>query len=148
MKGRTLHSVLRLVDEWHKQLGKQSKVPTLAWTGCKIGEFEFVEGTDHVGNMRRWIITELLNNVELLEEGRRMRHCVATYAESCAKKRTAIWSMKIENNEGRKHVLTIEVDLMTKTICQVRGRCNRLPKEHEKEVIRRWAAQQGIRVGR
>jgi len=89
----------------------------------------------------------LLNNVDLLDEGHRMRHCVATYLGSCAKKRSAIWSMKIENNEGRKHVLTIEVDLMTKTICQIRGRCNRLPKEHEKEIIRRWAAQEGIGVG-
>jgi hypothetical protein len=146
MKGRTLRSVLRLVEEWHKQLGKQAKALTLAWPRCRIGEFEYTEGSDHLGNMRHWTITELLNNVELLEEGRRMRHCVATYAETCAKRQSAIWSLKIENGEGRKPVLTIEVDLPTKTICQVRGRCNRLPKDHEIAVIRRWMAREGIRM--
>jgi len=146
LKGRTLRSLLRLVEEWHKQLGKQTKGLTLAWPRSRIGEFEYMEGSDHLGNLRRWTITELLNNVELLEEGRRMRHCVATYAETCAKRQSAIWSLKIESDDGRKPVLTIEVDLPTKTICQIRGRCNRLPKDHEIAVIRRWMAQEGIRM--
>jgi hypothetical protein len=96
--------------------------------------------------LRLWWITERLNNVELLEEGRRMRHCVATYAGICAKRQSAIWSMKIENDEGRKPVLTIKVDLPTKTICQIRGRCNRLPKDHEIAIIRCWMARVGIRM--
>jgi PcfJ-like protein len=146
MKGRTLRSMLRLVNEWHKQLGKQQDVPTVAWRRCKIGEFQLIEGVNHLGNMRRWTITELLNNVELLDEGRRMRHCVATYAEACSKRRIAIWSLRVENNEGLKPVLTIETDLHTKTVCQIRGRCNRLPKAREKGIIGRWATQEGMRM--
>ena len=74
-----------------------------------------------------------------------MRHCVGTYAERCAKKRTSIWSMQVENQRGRRRVLTIEVDLPKRTICQARRKCNRLPKAGEREVMERWAAQEGLK---
>ena len=97
--------------------------------------------------MRVWTITEILTSPALFLEGQAMRHCVATYAERRILRQTSIWSMQVENRRGRHRVLTIEVDLPKKTVCQARGRCNRLPQVVEKELMERWAAQEGLKVG-
>jgi len=74
-----------------------------------------------------------------------MRHCVAAHAKFCARQQTSIWSMQIENQCGRT-VLTIELDPAQRTICQARRKCNRLPQTAELEVMKRWAAQEGLKV--
>jgi len=63
-----------------------------------------------------------------------------------AGRQTSIWSMQVENRRGRHRVLTIEVDLATKMVCQVRRKCSRLPQPSEREVVERWAAQEGLKV--
>lgn len=146
MKGRTVTSILRQVEEWHRQLGQEATEPDLAWGHSRFKEFQLVEGSEVLQNMRVWTITELLSSRELFLEGQAMRHCVATYALRCAKKQTSIWTMQVENRQGRHRVLTIEVDLANRMICQARKKCNRLPQVAEKEVISRWAAQEGLRV--
>jgi hypothetical protein len=146
MKGRTVTSLLRQVEEWHKQLGQETGAPSRCWRHSPVKDFRLVEGSPALGNMRAWTITELLTNQALVVEGRAMRHCVATYAERCAGRQTSIWSMQVENQQGRHRVLTIEVDLPRRTICQARGKCNRLPRAVEREVVRRWTAQEGLKV--
>ena len=81
MKGRTVGSILRQVEEWHKQLGHDMSQPTLSWLRSPFKDFRLVEGSEALGNMRVWTITELLTSRALFVEGRAMRHCVATYAE-------------------------------------------------------------------
>jgi hypothetical protein len=96
--------------------------------------------------MRVWTIRELLTSQELFLEGRVLRHCVATYAVQCAKKLTSIWSMQLENCQGKHRVVTIELDLANRMICQARMKCNKLPQAAEMEVITMWAAQEGLRI--
>ncbi|HEV8060548.1 MAG TPA: PcfJ domain-containing protein [Gemmataceae bacterium] len=91
-------------------------------------------------------ITELLTSKALFLEGRAMRHCVATYVKFCASRLSSIWSMQMENQTGLHRVLTIEVDLSHKTICQVRGKCNRPAQAAEREIMERWAGQEGLKV--
>jgi hypothetical protein len=146
MKGRTVASILRQVEEWHKQLGREPHQPSLSWRHSPFRDFRLVEGSEALGDMRVWTISELLTGRALFLEGQAMRHCVATYAERCAKRRTSIWSMQVENERGRRRVLTIEVDLPKRTICQARRKCNRLPQVVEREVMERWAAQEGLKV--
>ena len=71
---------------------------------------------------------------------------VATYAERCVHCQTSIWSMQVENQRGRHLVFTIEEELLKRTVCQARGRCNRLPQVVERELMERWAAQEGLKV--
>jgi PcfJ-like protein len=96
--------------------------------------------------MREWTITELLTSRALFTEGRAMRHCVATYVERCFRGQTSIWSMQVENQCGQHRVLTIEMDLPKRTICQVRGKCNRLPQAAERGIVENWAARVGLTV--
>jgi hypothetical protein len=146
MKGRTVVSVLRQVEEWHKQLGQGANQTSLSWRHSPFKNFRLVEGSDALGNMRVWTITELLTSRALFLEGQAMRHCVATYIDRCARRQTSIWSMQVENQRGRHRVLTIEVDVAKRMVCQARRKCNRLPQAVERELMERWAAQEGLKV--
>jgi hypothetical protein len=146
MKGRTVASVLRQVEEWHQQLGQDTNQPCLSWRHSPFKDYRLVEGSEALGNMRAWTITELLTSRALFLEGRAMRHCVASYADRCARRQTSIWSVQVEDQRGRHRVMTVEVDLPRRTVCQARRKCNRLPQAAEREVMERWAAQEGLKV--
>jgi hypothetical protein len=146
MKGRTIASICRLVEEWHKQLGLDAHQRSLSWRHSPFRDFRLVEGNEDKGNMRVWTITEILSARDLFLEGKAMRNCVATYTKSCARQQTSIWSMQVENRQGKHRVLTIEVDLLKRKVCQVRRKCNRLPLANEQEAMKQWTAQEGLAV--
>jgi hypothetical protein len=147
MKGRTVASILRQVEEWHKELGKEENRPTIMWRHSPIREFRFIEGSEELGNMRAWKISELLSTRALFLEGQAMRHCVAVYGDECVRRKVSIWSMQVETHQGQHRALTIEVDMPTRTIWQVRGKCNRMPSFCERAIVERWAAVEGLIIG-
>jgi hypothetical protein len=145
LKGRTAASLLRQMQEWHGRLRKEPNRPDLSWPPSGIGMFEWTEGAPESNTFRRWTVMELLSRRELFEEGRAMRHCVASYDNSCAFGGTSIWSLGVERIAGRrKRAVTIEVTNRSKVICQARGKANRLPGEKEMGLLRRWAAQEEL----
>jgi hypothetical protein len=143
MKGRTPASLLRLVDAWHGSLPAK-KQPLVDWPRSEIAPLEFVEGSVSAGNRRTWTTTELLTTKALVDEGRIMCHCVATYARSCAHGQTSIWTLEVDEAGGRRKVLTLEVNRASKVICQARGKRNALPSEKHLNVLRRWAEHAGL----
>jgi hypothetical protein len=146
MKGRTVASILRQVEEWHKELGRDTNQPSITWIHAPFHDFRLVQGEEALGNMRVWTITEILTSRELFLEGQAMRHCVATYKDRCVRRQVSIWSMQVETQRGRLRVLTIEVDILKRTVCQARGKCNRLPSVSERAIVERWAEVEGLRV--
>lgn len=147
MKGRTASMLLRQMRQWHADLRKVPQRPQLQWLESGFGSFDWTEGTSAADTLRRWTIIELLSRKELHDEGQAMRHCVASYDNSCAFGGTSIWSLGIERHFGRrKRVLTIEVANRTRSIRQLRGKANRLPTEKEMNVVRRWAAQANLHL--
>ena len=146
MRRRTPETLLRQVEEWHGELGRESKGRELEWHGSEIGEFHLLEGNEESRNMKFWSIRELLSSDELIDEGRALRHCVSTYARSCHTGRSSIWSLEIEDENGRRKILTIEVTPREKVIRQVRGRRNRLPTPKEKDLLSKWAEQEGLKL--
>ena len=149
MRGRTPETLLRQVEEWHRQLGrlgKDVKSGELAWPGSQIGEFHYLEGNEKIQNMKIWSIRELLSMDELIDEGRVMQHCVRSYGQSCHIGRSSIWSMEIEDENGRRKILTIEVAPREKVIRQVRGKRNRSATPKEKDLLERWAAREGLQL--
>lgn len=145
MKGRTPETLLRQVENWHRQLGRESRSGNFQWVHSPIKDFQWVEGTIKNKNMKTWRIRELLNSKELIAEGRAMRHCVASYAHSCKSGRSSIWSMTMEDYDGINKLLTIEVG-NREVISQVRGLYNRRPTEKEKSIIRRWAEKEKLEL--
>ena len=146
MQRRTPETLLRQVEAWHGALGRESKSRELEWHGSGIGEFHLLEGSEVSRNMKFWSIRELLSSDELIDEGRALRHCVSTYARSCHTGRSSIWTMEIEDENGRRKILTIEVAPRERVIRQVRGRRNRLPTPKEKDLLGQWAEQEGLQL--
>ena len=96
--------------------------------------------------MKVWRIRELLSSSELIAEGRAMRHCVASYSRSCYNGICSIWTVDVETEEGTEKLLTVEVATASNLIRQVRGKRNRRPTEKEKEILQRWAMQEGLEL--
>ena len=146
MRRRTPETLLRQVEAWHGELGREAKGGELEWFGSEIGEFHTLEGSAEARNMKFWSIRELLSSDELIDEGRALGHCVSTYARSCHTGRSSIWSLEIEDENGRRKILTIEVAPQAKLIRQVRGKRNRSATPKEKNLLGRWAEQEGLRL--
>jgi hypothetical protein len=107
---------------------------------------------------RIWTVTELRNNRDLLNEGRKQRHCVYSYVHWCVAGRSAIFSLRgyrkriagytdegqllWDKTEERTRI-TIEVNSQ-RAVVQVRGLLNRLPNEEEKRILRHWAGEYGL----
>lgn len=146
MKGRTSKALWRQVVEWQKARGMQGKKPSLRWSRSEIGEFRLPESGTAGGPGRVWMIRELLTSRELRTEGNAMHHCVAGFVGLCLRRRASIWSMTVEDGEGRRRVLTIEVDPKTKEVVQASRCCNAEPRPKDREILGIWAERQRLKV--
>lgn len=146
MKGRTPDTLLRQVENWHRRLGKESRGGDLKWIKSKYADFRHVEGRAVSRNMKVWTIRELLSSKELIAEGRKQCHCVATYVRSCLSGQTSIWTMDVQATQTQQKLLTIELHHPTKSIRQVRGLRNRMATNGEMNVVRRWAHKEGLSI--
>jgi hypothetical protein len=142
MKGRTPESLLKAMREWHLSLAKGWNLTVPAWQPSGFPPFVLEELADDGG--RIYAVVEILTSQELIEEGRVMRHCAASYAGSCASGRTSIWSLRKQIENGRViRLATIEVSNKQRRIVQVRRRCNRLPSAGDLAVLRQWGDAYG-----
>lgn len=146
MHGRTPETLLRQVEKWHRQLGRESRGGDLHWRKSIINDYESVEGNARNSNMKIWTIRELLNSKELIAEGRTQHHCVATYARSGFDGKSSIWTMDVKDINGGRKMVTIEVNSKSRTICQIRGKRNRLPTPMEMNIVRRWAQKEALTI--
>ncbi len=144
MRGRTPETLMRQVENWHRQLGQESRGGNLQWRKSKISDYRFVEGNTRRSNMKSWSIRELLSSKELIAEGRAQNHCVASYARSCFVGNNSIWTLDRTDSGGTTKMVTIELALPTQKISQIRGKRNRLPTAAEMDVIRRWANKENL----
>ncbi|MDH5178321.1 MAG: PcfJ domain-containing protein [Gammaproteobacteria bacterium] len=148
MRGRTPESLLRQVDNWHTRLGKATRHGKLQWVKSRVHDYQFVEGTEKGKNLKTWLFRELLSSDELIDEGRKLGHCVATYASNCYSGNTSIWSLEMQDRTTKMKLLTIEVRNTNRTVYQIRGLRNRLATEREMAVIRRWIAERNLMLSR
>jgi hypothetical protein len=149
MKNRDPHTLLQLVEAWHAQLrtdriNQRHSVPV--WESCGIPPYAKKEEEDFVQ------IVELTTCVELKDEGKAMRHCVYSYADSCAKKRCAIFSLRLcdKNNNVLNRYATIEVSLAQghKKVVQIRKVCNKNPTAEDMGYIRSWAKKNSLNMSK
>ncbi len=139
--GRTLDAMLRDVEVWQAARPRSASCvvwPPSRWRG-------FVYDIDDFKGRVRWSVVELVNSEQLAQEGRAMRHCVGTYARRCAHGGSTIWSLRRRDDDKQERpVLTVEVDPHTATIVQMRGLANQRATGWPLEVVRMWAAREGI----
>ena len=87
---------------------------------------------------------ELHNGAALYAEGKAMRHCVYTYLDKCRSRESSLWSLRLKTCEGDKRIATIEVNLRSRSIIQVRAQWNRKPGLQSSYVIHQWARSVGL----
>jgi hypothetical protein len=149
MARRTPESLLRQVEDWHGALRKMRSNEQHMWRSSGFKGITVRTGPkDDPQSQTFWTVRELLTSQELFEEGRRLKHCVATYARSCAAGACSIWSMTRQfGDEARAQpMLTIEVDRKG-IIVQARGLANRWPTDQEHNVLDTWMRESGLRPG-
>ncbi|MEM6691969.1 MAG: PcfJ domain-containing protein [Planctomycetota bacterium] len=141
--GRSLMSLRRHMTNWREERLKEIPVcqESPKWKRADIAPFRQMAGESI------WTIDELLSDRELRVEGSIMQHCVATYIRECARRKTTIWSMKIQQGERRRRELTIEVNPESRTILQAKGKRNAIPSSTAVRVLREWAEQERLKLG-
>jgi hypothetical protein len=144
MKGRDPESMLRQVEAWHRQTGREKKGQFAQWPASGIKGFYSKNDRENVVRM----IQEICTQKELVTEGRTMRHCVGSYAGPCAQGRASIWKFEEISSAGIEKRLTIEVDNRQRTIIQARGKYNAIATSSDKYWLTQWAREAGLGVSR
>lgn len=152
MQGRTASSVVKLSNEWHLQMQQAKLGKHIQWHGLGIADWSYEDKSEV------WFVTELRDNKELVNEGRKQKHCVYSYVQRCVEGRSFIFSIRgcrkiaadytdegqpIWDRQFETRRVTVEVS-PSRTVVQVRGPSNRPPIPEEREVLRRWAGEKGI----
>lgn len=143
-EGRTLASMIRLSNEWHRDIAiKKNHQVFASWDGLSIPDWE----RDDEQTDRRWNVYQLRNSKELNREGTVQCHCVSGYHSQCSSGYTSIFTLHSLDKIGteRKHV-TIQVTNSNRCVVQVRGKFNRAADKSETRVVRSWASENGLQI--
>jgi len=135
LKGRTSKSVTRAIINWHEASDYVEKIKLLKlkWNGSNLKETRLEqEGINY-------LIKEITNGKELFSESEKMKHCVFSYIECCARGYTSIWSLKKKVNSTYSPHITIEV--RNNNVIQIAGKRNRQINHMELEVIEKWVKE-------
>lgn len=149
MSRRAPESLLRQVENWHGELRVQRASDKRFWKASRISSFNARTGpADRPEDQVHWTVSELLSGQDLIDEGRRMKHCVATYAESCIRGSISIWSLKQRRGVQDRSdlLLTIAIDAK-RNMVEARGFRNRWPTAQEKGVLEAWMRKAELKPG-
>ncbi len=142
LKGRTLATLRRRMEDWHRALRRSNAIGGGAWSGSPLPDVDYATGKDH--HRAIWRFRQIKTGNELFREGERMHHCVASYKFACMQGHISIWSLASEYPIGRHNRgVTMEVTKDGR-IVQCRGFANRLPHGNEVTMAKRWADEHGL----
>ena len=144
MKGRSLESVRRKSEEWHRHMIKTQQIGGGTWSGMDVPNWTATSGPKD--NKTTWRVEQITSGNALVKEGREMRHCVAGYKNRCMAGATAIFSMHSSSPINSRRNLTIEVRTVGRTVVQARGKANRRATRQEINVLRTWAHANDMNV--
>lgn len=146
MARRNPEALLRQVDRWHAELSDLRSAARHSWTASPYSGMQLTTGpADTPERQVRWSLREIVTSGELFDEGRRMRHCVASYLASCSAGHVSIWSLKRQGHLAAEPTRSLTVSVMSGKVSEARGLANRLPTEQEWSVLRRWMRREGLK---
>jgi hypothetical protein len=145
LDGRTVRSVLRLMEAWHRGLGLGTG--RLEWRPSGLRPIRVEVPADEAdGPPTLWELVELTSADLLRAEGAALKHCVARYGRLCAAGRSRIWSLRRRRDGPPRPILTIEIDPARRAIVQVRGLYNRTPMGRSWQIVQAWARRERLRI--
>ncbi|CAL2078002.1 PcfJ domain-containing protein [Tenacibaculum sp. 190524A05c] len=144
MKSRTLNALVNQTRDWHRNVYKAEIGEVLTWKPSGIKPL-YVEEVEE-GKKVVYKTVELLNSVDLYEEGNEMHHCVAEYDDDCKDKACTIFSLQRQvEGEPMKRMVTIEVGLPEREILQAQAKYNEEPDKKSAELIDLWMTNAKIK---
>jgi hypothetical protein len=148
MKGRTATALLREAGQYRRDqeaLARLKDRSPYGASGFQGSRWRFPR-REHGRQMPDdiWTVQEFLDPQDLVREGRRLCHCVATYHMVVRKGQSSIWSLAV-NGTSR---VTIEVRNREGRIIQAKGMANRRPRVQERRLLRGWAKKNGLELCR
>jgi len=149
IKGRTITSLTRQSDEWHVEqaIHNASMVEMFTWTPTL--DSSYIAEKKEAKELKKYRLFELCSSKELIIEGRKMNHCVASYARSCCVKVTSIFSLRcISISKGQEILATIELDIKSQTIVQAKARFNEPITAVAKKIMNDWATHHDLKIGK
>jgi PcfJ-like protein len=145
MKGRTVQSLLRLMQDWHRSLGVANG--GLTWAPSPLQPMSREEPSrDPSVPPTVWHLMELTNGAQLRTEGAALHHCVASYADLCWRGSSRIWSLRVRRGAKVRPVLTIEVDMKRRAVVQARGWRNRRAAGKPLRLLQDWTVRERLRL--
>lgn len=140
LKGRTCNSLIRQSHEWHRRFADRKE--NYSWKPCGI------EGMRIVKNEEAIIMEELTEYRVMAQEGRAMKHCVASYSYYCANGRTAIFSLrKYAGSVLLERLATIEVNMHMRRIVQAKAKLNKPISDEAKKYMMIWKEKESLTIG-
>lgn len=137
MKGRTLKALELQADQWQRTVYIEEIGEVLNWPTSGIKPF-YKEEIER-GKIVVYKTVELLNSIELYDEGIAMHHCVAEYDIDCKDGLSTIFSLRKEiEGEPAKRLATIEVGLDEKQILEAKAKYNEEPSDKSFELMDLW----------
>jgi hypothetical protein len=162
--GRTIFSVIGLANEWHERVRREAEAGRLQREAYRRNCQQNPKGENHIDTSRWngmgfaqfryetdeciWTVTELKNAQDLLNEGRKMRNCVSSYAYKCASGSSTIFSLErvYPTSQTIEKAATLEVNIANRSLIQAKGKCNTNLTPKILHVVTRWAQVNGIAV--
>ncbi|WP_046743342.1 PcfJ domain-containing protein [Kordia zhangzhouensis] len=150
IKGRTINSLTRQSDEWHAAQAiyeAQDALDLYHWEPTL--DTSFVEFQKKGSDVKKFRLFELCSSEELIKEGNKMNHCVASYAYSCVARVTGIFSLRCMSfSNGNETLATIEVNINSKKIVQAKARFNKPISAEANRIMKTWATQHELAIGK
>lgn len=145
----TINQFYDQMIEWHDNQNHDFKKKDLKWekdssiedTSSIIYAKVFMDGKEQKMESHTLSLFELTSYVELKQEGDKMQHCVASYADQCAKGSCRIFTVRKKDMimANDKHTATIEV--VNRRIVQIKAKRNQPVDESTMDFIKKWAAK-------
>ncbi len=134
LKGRTLNSLRREMDQWHQQQYELKVQADLKRSWKPIQKKTWQKEIDGV----EYQIQELSSGKELYEEGKVLRHCVFSYLSSCEQGYCRIFSLRFKDAEMVEFERLATLELVKGKLSQVSGMRNRDMKTELRGVLEEW----------
>ena len=144
MRGRRADQLLSQMEDWHHELGRNSGQASRGPYRRASAHGYVATSKGNPPQTRR--IRQILSNDDLIEEGRILNHCIASYHSSIVEGYYTVWSMSEEHSGVAKRVLTIAVQSDAKQIVEARGKANALPSQPQRNALERWASAQKLTI--
>jgi hypothetical protein len=155
--GRTITSIIALTNEWHERLRRprgahrnvqiadpkiKNPIDTSHWKGMGLAQFRH-ETEDYL-----YTVTELRTAQDLVNEGRKMKNCIASYNHVCAFGNCAIFTVERihPNSQIIEKAATLEVQISNRTLIQAKGKCNSIITPKVSNIVTRWAQTHRIKA--